>query len=121
FDRKVWMQHDTKVKKFKIKSKQGDIDSLYNLLRLTLAVLAIPYEYTNIYDHSCIGAAERYNIRLKNTIELMYNESMLLKKYWDYALKTVSYILNFTLSDKVASTSFQMWIGYIESLEHLKV
>ena len=28
FDRKVWMQHDTRVKKFKIEAEYGDIDSL---------------------------------------------------------------------------------------------
>ena len=36
-------------------------------------------------------------------------------------MKTASYILNFTPSDKVASTPFQRWRGDVESLEHLKV
>ena len=100
------MQHDAKAKKFKIEAEHGDMDSLRDLLRLTLANLAIPYEYAAIYEHSHIGAAERYNIRLKHTIELIYKESLLSKRYWDYALKTTSYILNFTPSDKVASTPF---------------
>ena len=51
----------------------------------------------------------------------MYKESLLSKRYWDYALKTASYIFNFTPSDRVASTHFQMWMGYVESLEYLKV
>ncbi|PON57393.1 Ribonuclease H-like domain containing protein [Trema orientale] len=122
FDRKVRMQRDTKVKKFKIEAEHGDMDSLHDLSRPTLADLAILYEYATIYDHSHIRDAERYNIRLKHTIELMYRESLLLKRYWDYALKTASYILNFTPSDKIVSTPFQIWMIYIESLEyHLKV
>ncbi|PON81121.1 Ribonuclease H-like domain containing protein, partial [Trema orientale] len=115
------IQHDTKIKSFKIEAKHGDIDSLRDLLRPTLVNLAIPYEYTTIYKHSRIGAVERYDIRLKHTIELMYKESLLSKRYWDYALKIASYILNFTPSDKVTSTPFQLWMGYIESLEHIKV
>ncbi|PON85993.1 Ribonuclease H-like domain containing protein, partial [Trema orientale] len=99
FDRKVWMQHDTRVKKFKIEAEHRDIDSLQDLLRPILANLAIPYEYATIYEHSRIGVAERYNIILKYTIQLMYKETLLSKRYWDYALRTASYILNFTPSD----------------------
>ena len=77
FDRKVRIQHDTKVKKFKIEVELGDMDSLRDLLRPTLVNLAIPYEYATIYEHSRIGAAERYNIRLKHSIELMYKETLL--------------------------------------------
>ncbi|PON67122.1 Ribonuclease H-like domain containing protein, partial [Parasponia andersonii] len=91
------------------------------LLRPTLANLAIPYECATIYEHSRIGAAERYNIRLKQTIELMYKESLLSYRYWNYALRTASYILNFIQIVKVTSTPFQTWMVYVESLEHLKV
>ena len=69
FDRNVRMQHDTKVKKFKIEAEHGDMDSLRDLLRPTLANLAIPYEYATIYEYGHIGTVERYNIRLKHTIE----------------------------------------------------
>ncbi|PON77917.1 hypothetical protein PanWU01x14_022710, partial [Parasponia andersonii] len=81
FNRNVQMQHDIKVKKFKIEVEHRDMDSLYDLLRLTLADLAILYEYATIYEHSCIRTAERYNIRLKHTIKLIYKESLLSKRY----------------------------------------
>ncbi|PON95926.1 hypothetical protein TorRG33x02_081740 [Trema orientale] len=42
FDKKVRIQYDTKVKKFKIEAEHGDMDSLRDLLRPTLANLAIP-------------------------------------------------------------------------------
>ncbi|PON64527.1 Ribonuclease H-like domain containing protein [Parasponia andersonii] len=121
FDRKVRMQQDTKVNKFKIEAKHEDVDSLRDPLRPTLAILGISYEYATIYEHSRIRATERYNIRLKQTIELMYKESLLSYRYWNYALRTASYIFNFIPLDRVTSTPFQMWMGYVESLEHLMI
>ncbi|PON58705.1 hypothetical protein PanWU01x14_164410 [Parasponia andersonii] len=59
FDRKVWMQHNTRVKKFKIEIEHRNMDSLRDLLRPTLVDFTIPYEYVTIYKHSRIEANAR--------------------------------------------------------------
>jgi transposase InsO family protein len=67
------------------------------------------------------GVAERRNRTLMDMVRSMISYSTLLVSLWMEALKTVIHILNRVPSKSVPKTPYEMWIGRVPSLRHLRV
>ena len=63
----------------------------------------------------------RYCTRLMSMVDLMYLETILPCSFQDYAAITASYTLNHTPNSSRQKTSFEIWMGYKETLAHLRV
>jgi hypothetical protein len=67
------------------------------------------------------GMAERRNRTLMDMVRNMISYSTLPISLWMEALKTVIHILNRVPNKSVPKTSYEMWIGRVPSLRHLRV
>jgi hypothetical protein len=67
------------------------------------------------------GVAERRNCTLMDMVRSMISYSTLPVSLWMEALKTIIHILNRVPSKSVPKTPYEMWIGRVPSLRHLRV
>jgi transposase InsO family protein len=67
------------------------------------------------------GVAERRNRILMDMVRSMINYSTLPLGLWMEALKTSIHILNRVPSKSVPKTPYELWIGRVPSLRHLRV
>ena len=67
------------------------------------------------------GVAERRNRTLMDMVRSMISYSTLPLSLWMEALKTVIHILNRIPSKSVPKTPYELWIGRVPSLNHLRV
>ena len=67
------------------------------------------------------GVVERCNRTLMDMVRSMISYSTLLLSLWMEALKTVIHILNRIPSKSVPKTPYELWIGRVPSLNHLRV
>jgi hypothetical protein len=67
------------------------------------------------------GVAERRNRTLMDMVHSMMSYSTLPLGLWIEALKTIIHILNRVPSKSVPKTLYELWIGRVPSLHHLRV
>ena len=94
---------------------------IHELTSPSLEVASIPLVFSLISQRSRVGAAERCCTRLMSMVNLIYLETLLPRRFWDYVAFTTSYILNHTPNSSGLKTPFEIWMGYKEIMEHLRV
>ncbi|GKA62557.1 retrotransposon protein, putative, ty1-copia subclass [Tanacetum coccineum] len=67
------------------------------------------------------GVSERRNRTLLDMVRSMMSQTTLPKSFWDYALETISRILNMDPTKKVEKTPYEVWHGQALKLSYLKV
>nr|GEW91673.1 hypothetical protein [Tanacetum cinerariifolium] len=67
------------------------------------------------------GVSKRINRTLLDMVRSMMSQTTLPKSFWDYALETVSRILNMVQTKKVEKTPYEVWHGKAPKLSYLKV
>ncbi|GJX03093.1 retrotransposon protein, putative, ty1-copia subclass, partial [Tanacetum coccineum] len=67
------------------------------------------------------GVSERRNHTLLDMVRSMMNLTILLLSFWDYALESVTRILNMVPTKKVDKTPYELWYGKVPNLSYLKV
>ncbi|GKC00640.1 retrotransposon protein, putative, ty1-copia subclass [Tanacetum coccineum] len=76
---------------------------------------------TPLYTPQNNGVSERRNRTLLDMVRSMMSQITLPKSFWDYALETVTRILNMVPTKKVEKTPYEVWHGQAPKLSYLKV
>nr|GEY23923.1 hypothetical protein [Tanacetum cinerariifolium] len=67
------------------------------------------------------GVSERRNQTLLDMVRFMMSQTTIPKSFWDYALESVTRILNMVSTKKVDKTPYEVWHGQAPMLSYLKV
>nr|GEW68128.1 hypothetical protein [Tanacetum cinerariifolium] len=81
----------------------------------------IVQQLTPPYTPQHNGVSKRINRTLLDMVRSMMNHITLLLSFWDYALESVTRILNMVPTKKVDKTSYELWYGKVPNLSYLKV
>ncbi|GJX40230.1 putative RNA-directed DNA polymerase [Tanacetum coccineum] len=77
--------------------------------------------FTPPYTPQHNGVSERRNHTLLDMVRSMMNLTILPLSFWDYALESVTRILNMVPTKKVDKTPYELWYGKVPNLSYLKV
>nr|GEU41405.1 hypothetical protein [Tanacetum cinerariifolium] len=77
--------------------------------------------HTPPYTQQHNGVSERRNRTILDMVRSMMSQTTFPKSFWDYALKTATYILNMVLTKKVEKTPYEVWHGQALKLSYLNV
>lgn len=67
------------------------------------------------------GAAERWNMMLKDMVRSMIYHFTLSESLWEKALKIAAYILNRIPIKATTKTPYEHWMGKKPSLKHMHI
>nr|GEV20430.1 MDIS1-interacting receptor like kinase 2-like [Tanacetum cinerariifolium] len=85
-----------------------------------LKACGIVQELTPTYTPQHNGVSERRNRTFLDMIRSMMNLTTLSLSFWDYALDSVTRILNINPTKKVEKTSYELWYEKVSNLSYLK-
>nr|GEV11905.1 Pol polyprotein [Tanacetum cinerariifolium] len=78
-------------------------------------------QLTPPYTSQHNDVSERRNRTLLDVVRSMMNLTTLPLSFWDYALESVTRILNMVSTKKVDKTPYELWYGKVSNLPYLKV
>ena len=115
------MQRDDRVKLLKVEIEDEYMKDIHELISPSLKKESIPLVFSLISLISRVRATDKYCNKLMSMVDMIYLETSLLHSLWDYAVIIASFILNHTTISSGRKTSFELWMGYTDSMEHLHV
>nr|GEY60291.1 hypothetical protein [Tanacetum cinerariifolium] len=106
-----------------IKALRSDRGSEYisQEFKYYLKACGIVQQLTPPYTSQHNGVSEKRNRTLLDMVRSIMNLTTLLLSFWDYALESVTRILNMVSTKKVDKTPYELWYGKVPNLSYLKV